>query len=168
MIKELKADLKVNNKKDPLIISLLFTYRFGNWIFYHVKTPLIKQLLTLVYRFLDVIFVRIVNNAQIPASCMLGRGLRLPHGGNGIVIHPKVKIGDNSTIFHQVTIGYKDTPTKSFGPPILGNNVFIGTGAKILGEIRISDNVKIGALSLVLTSIPPNKTAVGVPAKASY
>lgn len=93
------------------------------------------------------------------------RGLRLPHGGNGIVIHPNVTIGEYATIFHQVTIGNKDTPTNSYGSPVIGDKLFIGSGAKVLGEVRLANNVVIGANSVVLMNVPSNSTVVGAPAR---
>lgn len=85
----------------------------------------------------------------------------LPHGINGIVIHPTAKIGANCTIHQQVTIG----TNKNNVSAEIGNNVFIGAGAKIIGEIKIGDNVKIGANSVVLCDVPSNCTAVGCPAR---
>lgn len=88
-------------------------------------------------------------------------GLCVFHGF-GIVINPFSKIGKNCIIFQGVTIGVSEPGGKA---PIIGNDVFIGCGAKILGDIRIGDNVKIGAGAVVIKDIPSNVTVVGVPAK---
>ena len=84
----------------------------------------------------------------------------LPHP-NGIVIHPEAVIGFNCLFFQQVTIGMGSKP----GLPILGGDVEVGAGAKILGGIRIGDHVKIGANAVVLTDVPDGATAVGIPAR---
>lgn len=82
----------------------------------------------------------------------------LPHGIQGIIINPYTVIGENCTIFHGVTIGndYKNVKNA----PTIGNNVFIGAGAKIIGKIKIGNNVRIGAGAVVAVDIPDNATVV--------
>lgn len=87
---------------------------------------------------------------------------RLPHGLKGIIISDQAKIGKNAVIFQQVTIGIKEFGGKA---PTIKDNVFIGAGAKILGDIVIGNNVKIGANAVVLDDVPDNCTVGGVPAK---
>lgn len=93
-----------------------------------------------------------------------------PHGLNGVIISRKSKIGMNVTILHQVTIGTKITTIKSIHKedvlaPIIGDNVYIGAGAKIIGNIHIGNKVLIGANAVVTKDVPDNFTAVGNPAK---
>lgn len=93
----------------------------------------------------------------------------LPHGLNGIIVSRKCKIGKNVTILHQVTIGTKITTEKSCNEldvlaPVIGDNVYIGAGAKIIGNITIGNNVLIGANAVVTKNVPDNCTAVGNPA----
>lgn len=104
-------------------------------------------------------FWSIVSGADIPLNCEIGGGLLLPHP-NGIVIHPKAKIGVNCLLFQQVTIGQGKG-----GVPELGGHVDVGAGAKILGRIVVAEHVKIGANSVVITNVPKLSTVVGVPAK---
>ncbi len=85
----------------------------------------------------------------------------LPHHLNGIIISHYAKIGKNCTIYQQVTIA-QDGENKS---ATIGDNVFIGAGAKIIGNVKIGDNVKIGANAVVIKDVPSNSTAVGVPAR---
>ena len=85
----------------------------------------------------------------------------LPHHLNGIIISHYAKIGKNCTIHQQVTIA-QDENNKS---ATIGDNVFIGAGAKIIGSVTIGDNVKIGANAVVVNDIPSNCTAIGVPAR---
>ena len=101
-----------------------------------------------------------VCGADIPLNSKLGGGLILTHP-NGIVIHPDARIGVNCLILQQVTIGVGTVP----GLPIIGGQVDIGAGAKILGGIHIGDHAKIGANSVVLHDVPAGATAVGIPAK---
>lgn len=82
----------------------------------------------------------------------------------GVVIGETCVIGDNVTLFHGVTLGGTGKE-KGKRHPTIGNNVFIGSGAKILGNITIGNNVKIGANSVILESIPDNVTVVGIPGK---
>ena len=104
---------------------------------------------------------RILFSCDIPASCELGKGIKFPHFALGVVIHPRTKIGKNSTIYQHVTIGSRN----GFGPPKIGDNVLIGTGASILGEITIGNNVSIGANSVIISDIPSNSTVVGIPGR---
>lgn len=103
----------------------------------------------------------LVTQCEIHLTCSIGGGLLLPHP-NGIVIHPRVKLGVNCLIFHQVTLG---TGGKIPGVPIVGGHVDIGAGAKILGGITIGDHARIGANAVVLCDIPTGATAVGIPAR---
>jgi len=80
---------------------------------------------------------------------------RLPHGLNGIIVSHNAVIGENCTIFHQVTIG-----EGRGGAPAIGNNVLIGAGAKVIGGIRIGDNVRIGAGCTVMQDVPDNTTVI--------
>lgn len=91
----------------------------------------------------------------------IGDGLHLVHGWN-IKIHPKAVIGDRVGIMHDVTVG---TTPDDGGVPVIGNDVFIGCGARILGSVTIGDRARIAANSLVITDVPPDTTAIGVPAK---
>lgn len=94
----------------------------------------------------------------------------LPHGLNGIVISRKAQIGENATILHQVTVGIRMTASISDRredaiAPVIGDNVFVGAGAKIIGDIHIGDNVLIGANAVVTKDVPDNYTVVGNPAR---
>ena len=105
------------------------------------------------------------NNASMGTNLNSGAQFasvpNLPHHLNGIVISHYAKIGKNCTILQQVTIA-QDENNKA---ATIGDNVFIGVGAKIIGDVKIGDNVKIGANAVVVKDIPANSTAVGVPAR---
>ena len=105
----------------------------------------------------------IVTGCDLPINSEIGGGLLMPHP-NGIVIHPACKVGPNCLILQQVTLGSAGSSTGS-GVPTLGGHVDVGAGAKILGPITIGDNAVIGANSVVLTDVPANAVAVGIPAR---
>lgn len=94
---------------------------------------------------------------------MIGKNLFIDHGC-GVVIGETAIIGDNVLIYHGVTLGGTGKE-KGKRHPTIGNNVMIGSGAKVLGNIEIGDFVKIGANSIVLESVPSNCTVVGIPGK---
>lgn len=151
--------LSSNNFRNKYIV---YIYRFGNWIYYKVKIPVIRQILGAIYKILDTTLIRILARAQIPAKCKIGSNVYFTHNANGVIIHSDVIIGSNVTINHQVTLG-KSKPNS--GAPIIKDGVIIGVGAKILGNVVIGENSKIGANAVVVKDIPPNSTAVGIPAK---
>jgi serine O-acetyltransferase len=100
---------------------------------------------------------------EIHPGATIGKRLVIDHG-MGIVIGETAEIGDDCLIFHGVTLGGtgKDVGKRH---PTIGNNVLIGTGAKVLGPFKVGDNSRVAANSVVLSEIPPNSTAVGVPAR---
>lgn len=102
-----------------------------------------------------------IAGAEIPLGAKIGGGLRIPHP-SGIVIHPDAVIGSNCLIFQQVTIGTRGPDDRA---PVIGADVEIGAGAKILGGVRIGDHAKIGAGAVVIRDVPQGATAVGVPAR---
>ena len=98
---------------------------------------------------------------EIHPGATIGNGLFIDHGV-GVVIGETAVIGDNVTMFHGVTlggIGYE----KGKRHPTIGNNVFIGCGAKILGNITVGDNAKVGANAVVVKDVEANTTVVGIP-----
>lgn len=105
------------------------------------------------------------NNASMGTNLGFGAYFKtpphLPHHLNGIIVAPNAIIGENCTIFQQVTIGQDENGNA----PIIGDNCYIGTGAKIIGNITIGNNVKIGANAVVVKDVPSNCTVVGVPGK---
>ncbi len=106
---------------------------------------------------------RFFTGIEIHPGAKIGKGLFIDHG-MGVVIGETAEIGDNVVMFHGVTLGGTGKGTGKRHPTV-GNNVFIGSGAKVLGPINIGDNAKIGANAVVLKDVPNNATAVGIPAK---
>ena len=106
---------------------------------------------------------RHLTGIEIHPGAKIGRRLVIDHG-MGIVIGETAEIGDDCLIYHGVTLGGtgKDSGKRH---PTIGNNVLIGTGAKVLGPFKVGDNSRIAANSVVLSEIPPDSTAVGIPAR---
>ena len=100
-------------------------------------------------------------NASIPFVAQIDGEPTFPHGLSGIFISSDAKIGKDCTIFHQVTIGSNTfSNSKNPGAPKIGDNVYIGCGAKIIGGISVGNNVRIGANCVVTEDVPDNSTVV--------
>jgi len=138
----------------------IVVYRFGQWCG-NLKVPLISQLLKIVYFFLFKI-IEVLTGISISSNAKIGSGIYIGHFG-GIFIHSDAIIGKNFNIAQGVTVGVLGLGKK--GAPIIGDNVFIGSGAKVLGSIKIGNNVKIGANAVVVNDVPANCTVVGIPAR---
>ena len=106
---------------------------------------------------------KFLTGVEIHPGATIGKGLVIDHG-EAVVIGETAEIGDNCTLYQGVTLGGtgKDTGKRH---PTLGNNVLVGSGAKVLGPFKVGDNAKVAAGAVVLKEIPPNCTAVGIPAK---
>ena len=107
---------------------------------------------------------RVIYSCDISFKIQVGQNLRLPHQGLGVVIGPEAVIGDNVTIYQNVTPGAKDNGGQ-YSAPEIGDNVTIGAGSVILGGIKIGPNVKVGANSVVLDDVPADCVVAGVPAR---
>lgn len=106
---------------------------------------------------------RFITGIEIHPGAKIGRGLFIDHG-MGVVIGETAVVGDDCTIYQGVTLGGTGKE-KGKRHPTLGNNVMVGSGAKILGPFTVGDNSKIAAGAVVLSEVPPNSTCVGVPAR---
>lgn len=128
-------------------------YRFGNF-FYRHKFKRVAFLISWLNR--------VMFSTWIPSSAQIGKNLKLGYWGLGIVIHSNTEIGNNCLIAQNVTIGRnlgdKDVPK-------IGNNVYVGAGSVIFGEIKIGDNVIIGSNSVVNKDVPANTIVGGNPAR---
>ena len=107
-------------------------------------------------------FIRLIFSCWIPHNLIAGKNLILGYGGLGIVIHGDAIIGDDVHIDQNVTIGGNGTES---GVPKIGNNVYIGSGAKILGPIIVGDSCVVGANSVVIKNVKNNTVVAGIPAK---
>lgn len=131
---------------------LIHWYRLANWLYRH-HIPLLPKLL---WRVMYLLF-----NSSVPASCSIGKGTVLAYGGIGIVVHARAVIGRNCVIGQNTTIGGK---SGWYEVPVIGDNVRLSAGARILGPVRIGNNVIIGANAVVVKDVPDNCIVAGIPA----
>jgi serine O-acetyltransferase len=132
------------------IVLHRFAHQLRAW-----RVPVLPRMLSHVNRWL--------TGVEIHPAATIGRGLFIDHG-MGLVIGETSEVGDFVTLHQGVTLGGTGKE-KGKRHPTLGNNVYVGVGAKILGAVTIGDSARIGAGAVVLNDVPPHATAVGVPAK---
>jgi serine O-acetyltransferase len=160
MWRNIRADIR---RHDGRILTRsvlgLAVFRFGAWAL--TRGPVVRAVALRVYGVLER-FMRWATGLHMHCTALVGEDLHLIHVEGPISIHPDVVMGDRVGIMHNVTIGL--APDQD-GAPILGTNVFIGTGAAILGPVVVGDGARIAANSLVLQDVPPNCLAIGVPAR---
>ena len=165
MFDNLRAEIKAIKEKDPAARSTLeiflcypgfwalFMHRISHWLWIHSFKLLARMNSTLA---------RFLTGIEIHPGATFGKRVFIDHG-MGIVIGETAIIGDNVIILHGVTLGGTGKE-KGKRHPTIGDNVFIGSGAKVLGNINIGNNVKIGANAVVLKNVDNNSTVVGIPA----
>lgn len=138
---------------------VLVVYRFGRWR-YGVRPALLRKFCSMIYKILFKLS-QILTGIELPCEVEIGRNFVIDHFG-GIVISGFTRFGDNCRIRTGVVVGLQrvDEPRV----PVIGHNVDIGVGAKILGPITIGNNVAIGANAVVISDVPDDSIAVGIPA----
>ena len=166
MFNRMRADIRAIRERDPAArnsLEVFFMYsgfhavcwhRFAHWLY--------KKHCFGFARFISQT-CRFFTGIEIHPGATIGRGLFIDHG-MGVVIGETTEIGDNCTLYQGVTLGGtgKESGKRH---PTLGNNVTVGSGAKVLGPFKVGDNSKIAAGAVVLREVPPNSTCVGVPAR---
>ncbi|MBD2579035.1 serine O-acetyltransferase [Oscillatoria sp. FACHB-1406] len=169
MISTLIADFQIIFERDPAArnwlevifcypgLQILLFHRVAHWLYQH-KVPFIPRLISHLGRFFTGI--------EIHPGAQIGRGVFIDHG-MGVVIGETAIVGDYCLIYQGVTLGGtgKESGKRH---PTLGENVVIGGGAKVLGNITIGNNVRIGAGSVVLRDVPSDCTVVGIPGRIVY
>lgn len=135
------------------MINAYFLYKLSNKL-YKWKIPILPSFIKLI--------VFLIYNSSIPFQCELGKGTRFAYSGIGVVLHKRTVVGKNSMIGANVTIGGRSGHHEV---PVIGDNVYMSTGAKILGPITVGNNVTIGANAVVINDVPDNAVVAGVPAK---
>jgi serine O-acetyltransferase len=138
---------------------VMIVYRFGRWR-YGVRPTIVRKAFSLAYHVLFKL-TQIVTGIELPCEVEVGRNFVIDHFG-GIIISGFARFGDDCRIRNGVVVGLRRIDDKR--APVIGNNVDIGAGAKLLGPIRIGNDVLIGANAVVLCDVPDESIAVGVPA----
>ncbi|MEM7599896.1 MAG: serine acetyltransferase [Verrucomicrobiota bacterium] len=161
MIKHLRSDL-ASHEGDWTRQGfwVMIVYRFGQWR-YGISIGLMRKAASLIYKILYK-FIQIVAGVELPAEAPIGPRLRIDHFG-GIIVSGYARLGSDCVLRQGVTIGLRH-PSDPCAPQI-GDRVDIGAGAKLLGSIRIGNDVTIGANAVVISDIPDGATAVGIPAR---
>ena len=166
MFRTLKSDLNAVLERDPAArnrAEVFFLYSGFKAVRSHRKANgFYRHNLKFIARWISQ-RSRHKTGIEIHPGATIGKGLFIDHG-MGVVIGETTVIGDNCTIYQNVTLGGtgKDTGKRH---PTLGNNVLVGSGAKVLGPFTVGDNARIAAGAVVLSEVPANATAVGVPAR---
>lgn len=174
-MQEIINDIRVIFKNDPSVrisftdilevvitypgLHALWFYRFAHLI-YFLKIPILPRVLSQLARMFTGIEIH--PAAKIRGSIFIDHGM-------GVIIGSTAEIGNNVLIYSNVVLGSRNgSIDKGYGVkrhPTIGNNVMIGSGARILGDIKIGNNVKVGANSVVLKDVPSNCTVVGIPGR---
>ncbi len=161
----IKEQIKTIRKNDPALTSTLevFLYPcFKALLYYKISHYFYKKKHFFIARYISEKAKR-KTGIEIHPGAIIGKNLFIDHG-TGVVIGETAIIGNNVTMFHGVTLGGTGKQ-KGKRHPTIGNNVLIGCGAKILGNITIGNNAKIGANAVVLKDVPENVTVVGIPGR---
>ena len=161
-------------KRDPAaksILSIILTYPGVKAVFFHqISNFFYKAGFDLIARIISQT-IRFLTGIEIHPGAKIGKNLFIDHG-MGVVIGETSEIGDNVTIYHNVTLGGSSPSIDSERQrhekrhPTIGNDVVIGSGAQIIGPIKVGNNSRIAANAVVVKDVPENATMVGIPAKA--
>lgn len=166
MLGRIHKDIKVIFERDPAARSfweVVLCYPGLHAILFHrVAHKLYNKGFIILPRLISQ-FSRFLTGIEIHPGAKIGEGLFIDHG-TGVVIGETAEVGNNVTLYQGVTLGGTGKQ-KGKRHPTVRNNVVIGTGAKVLGNIVIGDNARIGAGSVVNRDVPPNTTVVGIPGK---
>ncbi len=161
-------------KRDPAaksLLSIVLTYPGVKAVFFHqISNFFYKAGFDLIARIVSQT-IRFFTGVEIHPGAKIGKNLFIDHG-MGVVIGETSEIGDNVTIYHNVTLGGSSPSIDSERQrhekrhPTIGNDVVIGSGAQIIGPIKVGNNSRIAANAVVVKDVPENATMVGIPAKA--
>ena len=166
MFEHIRSDIESVKRRDPAArstVEILLTYSgLHAVLMYRVSHWFYEKKLYTAARCISQ-FARLLTGIEIHPGAKIGKGFFIDHG-SGVVIGETTEIGDNCLVYQGVTLGGTGKE-KGKRHPTLGNNVMVGAGARVLGPFKVGDNAKIAANAVVLEAVPPNCTAVGVPAR---
>jgi serine O-acetyltransferase len=161
-----EPEVKACFERDPAarnLVEVLLTYSGLHTIVFHRVAHALERIRVPVLPRLLMTIARMLGGIEIHPSARIGRGLFIDHG-MGVVIGETAVLGHNVTIFQGVTLGGTGKE-KGKRHPTIGDNVVIGAGAKVLGNITIGSDSMIGANAVVIKDVPPHSTVVGVPGR---
>ncbi|ROS29285.1 serine O-acetyltransferase [Rathayibacter sp. PhB127] len=150
----IRGDFAARGRTSDRLTVLIF--RVGQY----ATGPKARFPLYLLFRLADFLWTRAIVGAELPATAQIGPGLRLPHWGRGVILHPRTVIGRNAYIYHGVTLG-----ESKGGTPTIGDDVYVGARATIIGGVTVGSRSRIGAGAVVVRDVPADESAVGVPAR---
>lgn len=166
MFKFIKEQINTIRKNDPALKSMFEVFLYPSF-----RTQIYHKISKLFYKHNYFFMARLISEfakrrtgIEIHPGATIGKSLFIDHG-MGVVIGETCIIGNNVVMFHGVTLGGAGNEKTKKRHPTICDNVFIGSGAKVLGNITIGENSKVGANAVVLKDVPKNTTVVGVPAK---
>ena len=163
--------IKTRDPAAKSLLSIILTYPGVKAVFFHqISNFFYKAGFDLIARIISQT-IRFFTGIEIHPGAKIGKNLFIDHG-MGVVIGETSEIGDNVTIYHNVTLGGSSPSIDSERQrhekrhPTIGNDVVIGSGAQIIGPIKVGNNSRIAANAVVVKDVPENATMVGIPAKA--
>ena len=166
LFSDVRSDISAALERDPAarnMIEVLISYPGFHAISWHRFSNILwKMGLKLIARIISNV-LRTLTGVEIHPGAEIKGGFFIDHG-MGVVIGETTEIGNNVTIYQGVTLGGVSTQ-KGKRHPTIGDNVIIGAGSKVLGPLKIGNNAKIGANSVVIDDIPNNSTVVGIPGR---
>lgn len=166
LMANIRKDIKAARERDPAAVStlqILLAYPgFHARQFHRLAHTLHRRRIKVLPRLVSHVS-RFLTGIEIHPGAKIGEGFFIDHG-MGVVIGETAEIGDNVTLYQGVTLG-GTSQQRTKRHPTLGNNVVVGVGAQLIGNITIGDNTKVGAGSVVINSVPANATVVGVPGR---
>jgi serine O-acetyltransferase len=139
----------------------LVVWRTGQWL-RQIERRWWRPYAIRACKLAHVVWIDVLVGAEMPTTVRCGPGLKLMHGGRGVILNHGTIIGSHCVIHHGVTLG----AGSAAGAPVIGNDVFIGAGASVLGPVTVGDGARIGAGAVVVHDVPAGATVVGVPARA--
>ena len=162
----LREHVQTIRREDPAAknaLEVLLCYPGLHAVLFHrISHPLYQRRWYVLARLVSQ-FARFLTGIEIHPGAQIGRRLFIDHG-MGVVIGETAEVGDDVLLYQGVTLGGTGNETGKRHPTV-GNRVVVGTDAKVLGNITLGDNVKVGAGSVVVHSVPPDTTVVGIPAR---
>ena len=164
MFQFIKEQIYTIRKNDPALKSTLEVFLYPSFraqVYHKISSFFYKYKMHFIARFVSE-YAKRRTGIEIHPGAMIEKNLFIYHG-MGVVIGESAIIGDNVVMFHGVTLGGTGNNKNKKRHPTICDNVFIGSGAKILGDITIGENTKIGANAVILKDVPKNVTIVGIP-----